>query len=377
MIFIIYELWLCELCNYDPEQIYKYINIFKDAKNAYNAKASHFKHKEEKAYLSKLFKADHSLSDVEKTLEDCKRKDIQIMSIHDSDYPQFLKNGHLPPRILFIKGERINFNDYLSVTIVGSRAATKNGKFMANSIAADLTLNGILVVSGLARGIDTEAHKGALGVGGKTVAFLAGGVDIIYPAENRDLYFDIINNGAVISERPPGTHGRDFFYQQRNRIFAALTYGTLFVEGEIMSGTAITAKHATDASRDVFAIPGSPAVKQSELPNSLIKSGAKMVLSAIDIIEEYAEIYPNLMDNYRKLLPASDDNFEAELDYDLDDEDKIIIDFLKSCGEAQFPDTISENCNLPISTVSSKLTMLMLGGILSQEAGNKYSLTRR
>ena len=102
-----------------------------------------------------------------------------------------------------------------------------------------------------------------------------------------------------------------------------------------------------------------------------------MVLSGMDIIEEYADIYPELMDNYRKTLNISDENLDADLDYDLDEEDKTIVNFLKSCGEAQFPDTISEICNIPISIVSSKLTMLMLSGILSQEPGNKYSLTRR
>ncbi len=376
---LLHEIWLCEFCHYDPENIYKYINFFGSAENAYNAKASDYKKSEYYSHLKKILKAKKSLDTAEKLIEECKRLDIHIMSINDEDYSNYLRNSYLPPRLLFIKGERFNFNDYLFVSIVGSRASSRPGRMMSNQLGRDLVKCGIIVVSGLAVGIDAEAQRGAIEGGGRTVAFLSGGVDKVYPAENRRLYDQIIENGAVISERPPGTVGRDYFYQQRNRIMAGIAHGVVVVEGTIKSGTSITIKHATDFSRDIFAVPGSPMSEQYDLPNSLIRDGIPPVLSFEDIIRQYdtREDCIPLLENGIKLLKKPEEAFSATLDYDFDIEDEKIIKYLQSCGDAQLPDDISSNCNIPIHTVSSKLTMLMISDIVIQEPGNKYILTRR
>ena len=250
---------------------------------------------------------------------------------------------------------------------------------MTNQHSRDLVKCGCIIVSGMAVGIDTEAHKGAIDSGGKTIAFLAGGVDVIYPAENRELYENIIKNGAVMSERPPGSSGKRYFYQHRNRIMAGISNGIVVVEGKKVSGSSITIKHATDFSRDIFAVPGNPMVPQSELPNSLIRDGVPSVLGFEDIIHQYdnQEHYIPLLENGKKLLKHPDEALVAEFDYTLDYEDKKIIDYLKNCAEAQLPDDISEHCDIPIHRVSSKLTMLMIDDIVIQEPGNRYLLTRR
>lgn len=376
---LLHEIWLCEFCKYEPETIYRYMNFFGSAENAYSAKASDYKKSEHYDALKKILKAKKSLSQAEKLIEECQRKDIHIMSIHDNDYSEYLRNSYLPPRILFIKGERFNFNDYLFVSIVGSRASSRPGRMMANQLGRDLVKCGIVVASGLAVGIDSEAQKGAIEGGGRTIAFLSGGVDMVYPAENRRLYEQILENGSVISERPPGTVGRKYFYQHRNRIMAGIAHGVVVVEGTMKSGTSITIKHATDFSRDIFAVPGSPMSEQYDLPNSLIRDGIPPVLSFEDIVRQYdtREDCIPLLENGIKLLKKPEEAFSATLDYDFDADDEKILKYLQKCGDAQLPDAISEHCNIPIHTVASKLTMLMISDFVIQEPGNKYLLTRR
>ena len=374
-----HEIWLCDFCKYDPDSIYKYINFFGSAENAYNAKASDYKDSEYYSAIKNIFKAKHSFDSAEKLVEECRRKDIHIMSINDSDYSDYLRNSYLPPRLLFIKGERFNFNDYLFISIVGSRASSRSGRMMANQLGRDLVKCGVVISSGLAIGIDAEAQLGALEGGGRTIAFLSGGVDMVYPAENRELYERILKNGAVISERPPGTVGRKYFYQHRNRIMAGIAHGVIVVEGTLQSGTSITIKHATDISRDIFAVPGSPISEQCALPNSLIRDGIPPVLSYEDVVHHYdkREDCIPLLENGISILKKPEEALSLTFDYNFDADDEKIIRYLLSCGDAQLPDEISENCSLPIHTVSSKLTMLMISDIVIQEPGNKYLLTRR
>ena len=353
---LLHEIWLCDVCKYEPEIIYKFLNFFGSAEEAHKAKESKYKKSEFFSSLTRILKADKSLDYAKSLVEECERKGIHIMSYHDEDYPVYLRNGYLPPRL----------NDYILITIVGSRASTRQGRQMANQLGKDLAENGVIVVSGMARGIDAEAHLGALDGGGKTIAFLAGGVDLVYPPENRKLYENIIENGAVISERPPGTPGRDYYYQRRNRIMASIANGIVVVEGTFKSGTAITVKHSTDASRDLFAVPGNPILSPSELPNGLIRDGATTVLTYEDILNTYKDFYSQKLENGMKLVKPKEETIAIDLGYELDEDDKKIINYLKNFGEGQFPDDIAENCDLPIQKVSSKLTMLMIGGIVTQ-----------
>jgi DNA processing protein len=180
----------------------------------------------------------------------------------------------------------MNLKKRLAIAIVGSRRASAYGVQMAHQIACELALSGIVVVSGLAEGIDTAAHKGALEAGGSTIAVLGCGVDVYYPYVNRNLQDSIADSGSTVSELPPGSRPKATHFPARNRIISGLSVGVLVVEGAERSGTLITADHALSHGRDVFAIPGSPAHRNSATPHKLLKAGAVLVESAADILEE-------------------------------------------------------------------------------------------
>lgn len=370
----LHELWLADFCGFEPEQIHKCIEIFKSAEEAFDAKPSQLRSLE-RLGIGKGKKINKKLDIAEDIAETAQKRGIDIMTISDSDYPENLKNIYMPPRVLFIKGERMDLNNYLPFTIVGTRRPTQNGRKIASLIASKLTSCGFLIVSGMAEGIDAAAGKGALSAGGKTIAVLAGGCDIVYPAINQDLYDRIIQNGAIVSERPPGTIGKPYFYQQKNRIVAGLSKGTLVVEGKNPSGSSLTAKHADENNRDLFAVPGSPLFTQSQLPNDLIATGAKIVRSPLDIIDIYASVYPELLENGIKLTAPPETETPVSFECNIDKTDKIIMDYIEKRGGSVSPDEICEVCGIKISTVLSKLTMLMLNGNLTQEAGNKYSIS--
>ena len=372
---LIHELWLGCNCKFEPELIKKYIDKFGSAEEIYKADPDEVKNFPVYGSYGNPFKFDRSLFCAEEILEACYHQDIRIISLEDEDYPNRLKNISMPPRILFVKGEWLDFDNYLPISIVGCRAATRNGREFTRKLAHDLAVSGFIIISGMAKGIDAEAHKGAISAGNKTFAVLAGGPDIIYPTENKDIYCKIIENGAIISERPPGTIGKPYFYEQRNRIVAGMSVGTVIVEGKESSGAAITARHAGESNRDLFAVPNNPLVLQSALPNSLISDGAKLVSDALDVLETYTSVYPELLGNGLKFVRKDEECAPTELEYTLDETDKKIIKFLKSSGDARFPDEICVACDIPINIVSGKLTMLTLYGILKQEPGNKYLLT--
>ncbi len=212
-----------------------------------------------------------------------------IIKKNDRRYPEMLKMIPDPPERLYATGSLIksfNTDNRVGFAIVGSRRATKYGLDMAYSISRELSENGLLIISGLAEGIDAAAHRGALDGGGGTVAVLGCGVDVYYPAINRKLQKAIASTGSLVSEHPPGTQPRGDHFPSRNRIISGLSIGVLVVEGAARSGTLITADMALSQGRDVFALPGSVTSRNSATPNKLIKAGACLVESAGDILEE-------------------------------------------------------------------------------------------
>lgn len=210
---------------------------------------------------------------------------IEYVYFHDHRYPEPLKTIYDPPPGLFIRG-RLAKGDEPAVALVGSRRATHYGLAVARKLAADLAAAGVTVVSGMARGIDTSAHRGALEQGGRTLAVLGCGVDVVYPRENAGLMQDIMNNGAVISEFPPGTQPQPWHFPVRNRIISGLCRSVTVVEAAEKSGALITADVALEQGRDVLAVPGSIASPMSRGSNKLIKQGARLVEDASDILDE-------------------------------------------------------------------------------------------
>ncbi|MFH1414082.1 MAG: DNA-processing protein DprA [Candidatus Omnitrophota bacterium] len=224
--------------------------------------------------------------ELDRELKLAKEKDLKIITSEDKDYPENLKNIPDPPVVLYLKG-KLHEEDNLSIGIVGSRRASLYGLKCSQSFAVELAGYGFTITSGMARGVDTYAHKGALKVGGRTIAVMGSGFNRIYPPENKDLADQIAGNGAVISEFPMNMEPLRQNFPRRNRIISGLSLGVLVVEAARNSGALITADCALEQGREVFALPGKVDSNNSFGTNSLIQQGAKLVFSANDIREEF------------------------------------------------------------------------------------------
>ncbi|MBT0586652.1 DNA-processing protein DprA [Alteromonas oceanisediminis] len=252
-----------------------------------------------------------------------------VVCIHDDDYPPLLKQIASPPLVLFLQGNRALLTSH-QIAIVGSRYTTHTGKTTAHQLAHSLAGRGITVTSGLAMGIDAAAHRGALAVGGRTLAVLGCGIDQIYPKRNHALYAEITKNaGLLVSEFFPGTSAKAEHFPRRNRIVSGLSLGTVVVEAALKSGSLITARMALEQNRDVFAVPGNIQSRNSEGCHYLIQQGAKLILNDEDILEEYqhlnlAGIQPYL--EVTKKSPTSglaSEALLASVDYDVTEIDVI------------------------------------------------------
>ena len=223
---------------------------------------------------------------VEKEQEDLEKYSAKIITIWDKEYPPLLKKIFDPP-LFFYKRGTIKSTDAYSIAMIGTRGPTNYGKVNADRLAGELASEGITVVSGLARGIDTISHIGALKRGGRTIAVIGSGLDVVYPSENRKLYEEISETGLLISEFPFGTKPDAMNFPQRNRIISGLSLGVVVIESGRGGGSMQTVSYALDQGREVFALPGNVGVRQSEGTNLLIQKGeAKLVASAEDIIIE-------------------------------------------------------------------------------------------
>ncbi|MDD5044405.1 MAG: DNA-processing protein DprA [Candidatus Omnitrophica bacterium] len=218
-------------------------------------------------------------------LSRAKELGLQIITVRDEDYPQNLKEIYDPPILLYVKG-KLSAKDDLSIAIVGSRRASFYGLNNAQKFAQDLADTGFTVVSGLARGVDTAAHKGALSAGGRTIAVIGSGFGQMYPPENKDLAEKIAQNGAVVSEFPVSMAPKAQNFPRRNRVISGLSKGVLVVEAARNSGALITADFALEQGREVFSLPGKIDAQNSYGTNFLIAEGAKPVSTVRDIIEE-------------------------------------------------------------------------------------------
>jgi DNA processing protein len=213
------------------------------------------------------------------------RANVAALTWRDPAYPRLLGESFDRPPVLYVRGT-IDVADEAALAIVGTRKMSAYGRQVTEQITTDLVRSGITIVSGLAHGVDAVAHNAALRAGGRTIAVLASGVDVIYPAANAELARSIVEHGALVSEHPLGTRPQRDLFPRRNRIIAALSLGVIVTEAPRRSGALLTAKLAADDNRDVFAIPGSIYAPGCEGTNILIQEGAKLVLSAEDVLQE-------------------------------------------------------------------------------------------
>ena len=237
--------------------------------------------------------SDKSLEEAKKILDWCTQNNVGLLPYDSKFYPQRLRDIEKAPLLLYYRGKLINFDDNVCIALVGTRRMTSYGKREAYKISRDLILGGAVVVSGMARGIDTVSHRGALDAGGYTVAVLGCGIDKVYPAENEYIMEEIARNGLVLTEYKPFTPPYGGNFPTRNRIISGLSLGTLVVEADAKSGAMITAKCAEKQGRDIFSMPGNVGELNSVGPNRLLKKGAKIVTGALDMLEEYEYLYPH------------------------------------------------------------------------------------
>ena len=346
---------------------------------------------------------DKSLDGAERILGACDRLGIRILTIQDAEYPERLRQIANPPCVLYVKGRLFPFDELVTVGVVGTRRPTEYGKIMAGRLGLELARGGALVVSGIARGLDAAALRGALKGGGSVVSVLGGGIDVVYPAENRWLYEDVAAAGALISEYPPGTENKGEHFPVRNRIISGLCLGVAAVEAEEHSGTLITMRLALDQGRDAFAVPGNADAPMSRGTNLLIQRGeAKLVLSGWDILCEYEQLLPGRVSRPAP-LPAGEEAARLETPEALREpeqretvtaetvdnpenmayitlEDGVLTDderdiLLALEGHGLRTDDLVELTQIPARRVSSALTMLQIHGYVVEKAGRRFEST--
>ncbi len=293
---------------------------------------------------------------------------VKVITIIEDGYPSILKNIYDPPPIIYYQGNFIEImKNKKGIAIVGSRKATYYGRKVSREIADELATCGYVIISGLARGIDTHAHIGALEAGGMTIAVLGCGADVIYPAENRGLAYRIIENGAIISEFPLQTKPEKSNFPRRNRIISGLTLGTVVVEAAEKSGALITADFALDQGKEVFAIPGNIHSFLSRGCHNLIKQGAKLVNNYQDILEELKDI--NELSEVKEGDICKKE--QQKIFYEnLSDFEKKFLEYIST--EPLHIDEIANLTDSPHARVSEVLLSLELKNCIREIEGKRY-----
>jgi len=305
------------------------------------------------------FRDQKLIQKAEKQQERLERYDARVITLWDDGYPANLRTIYNPPLLLYVKGTLLP-DDNRSVALVGTRTVSEYGRLAAERLAQELAARGITVISGMATGIDSHAHWGALRAGGRTIAVFGCGIDIVYPPENASLYKAILDNGAVLSEFGMGTRPSRGNFPARNRIISGLSLGTVIVEAGKKSGALITASAALEQNREVFAVPGNITSKRSEGTNRLIRdSAAKLVLTAEDIL---TELKPQLK------YPGSAGAEQPPVKLS-DDEERV---FSLVGQEPATVDEMTKQSGMPPVQLFAPLLTLELKGLIRKLPGNKY-----
>jgi len=311
---------------------------------------------------SLAIKQQRSFDFCKKEIKLAQQNGFNIITMADDDYPALLLQLHDPPPYLYVYG-KIDVN-MPCISIVGSRNATSYGISTTHKLSAGLSKTGLQVVSGMARGIDTAAHKAAIDAKGKTIAVLGSGLNVIYPYENKKLFHEISKNGAVISEFNLNTKPEPHNFPFRNRIVSGLSLGTVVVEAASKSGSLITARLAAEQGREVFAVPGSIQSHKSFGTHALLKQGAKLVENVTDITEEIKHFFT-------PLTPFDNKNKKTSVVKELNDEELQVFQALNS-----YPvhiDNLSRKLSLESGKLSSILLQLEIMGIIKQSPGKLFS----
>jgi len=285
-----------------------------------------------------------------------------LLLFTDTDYPSQLKEIPDPPPILFARGD-VDLIHFPQIAIVGSRNPSSLGIQIATDFASSLAKSGFVITSGLALGIDAASHRGALAVQGKTIAVTGTGLDRVYPATHKELATEIVNNGVLISEFPPGTTAKANHFPRRNRIISGLSVGILVVEAAKQSGSLITARMALEQNREVFAIPGSIYNPLARGCNALIKEGAKLVETTQDILEELGHFF--------QPLTAQSNNIDTNNLSNLDEQQQSLLNYVLYSPTSI--DQLVNETGFSVENIASHLLILELQGYIIATNGSTYT----
>ncbi|MGB6043857.1 MAG: DNA-processing protein DprA [Pirellulales bacterium] len=313
--------------------------------------------------ISDAIRSAREQIDIDAELAICREHGIGLLTSRDEAYPRLLNEIASPPMTLFFQGQ-LKPCDAVAVSVVGSRHATRYGIQQTERLVGGLARAGVTVVSGLARGIDAAAHQAALKAGGRTVAVLAGGILNLYPPEHKELADEITYQGALVSESPPRVAPTSNSFPQRNRIISGLTLGTIVVEAANRSGALITAKHAMEQGREVFAVPGRIDSRLSQGCHALIRDGAKLVQSVDDILEELGPLVePTTQDDGTVI------RHPAELQ--LNETERAILQAIET--EPTLIDTVVQTTELPVHRVLATISVLEMRRLIVRIGGSQVA----
>ena len=381
-----YWVWLAECRGLSNQTRLALLRHFGSPEDVYYADAEELSLAEGMTRPQLAALEEHGLDKAEQILADCQRLGLRILTVQDAEYPGRLQNIYDPPCLLYVRGRLPAFDEEAAVAVVGTRNCTPYGISCAEKLGYGLTRGGAVVVSGLARGIDAAASRGALRAGGVTVGVVGNGLDVPYPYENRYLYEDIAAAGVLLSEYPPGTQPARSHFPARNRILSGLSVATLVVEAPEKSGALITAETAMEQGREVFAVPGPIDAPASMGCNRLIQDGAGLVADPWDILRGFAERFADRLRQegaaerpaalgYQarqkpeaKNVPPVIDPVKSGLT-----DDQIALLRTMDSEEPMLVDELIEATAIPTRRVLSALTLLEMEQLVTQHSGKRYT----
>lgn len=344
-----------------PKRAKRLFQHFDSFEAIWDAPASRFGQVLGSAVLGEAIASGRNEAAVDEELAKAEAAGVRLVTLVDEEYPVLLREIDDPPLALYVRG-RLPVDTSLALGIVGTRRGTQYGKMVAAKLASQLALKGVIIVSGLAAGIDAAAHQGTLDVGGHTVAVLGCGLDYPYPKRNQPLFERIAVEGTAMSEYPLGTRPAKWTFPQRNRILSGLSRGVIVVQAPERSGSLITARLALEQGREVFAVPGNITTTTSAGTNRLIKQGAKLVETVEDVLEEFPDL--------RKMagrIPAAE---PAEDDVALGDRERRVYELIGL--EPVYVDDIIARADLSPTEASHVLLLLQLEDLVMEVEGGCY-----
>lgn len=357
---LLYWVWLAERLGPASRRLPGLLARFESAYEIYRAEPEEITGFDSRGNEKLHRLEDKNLESACKTVEYCKRHGIEIIAFDSEKYPSKLRNLQDPPAVLYVRGKLPELNNRVCIAVVGTRKMSEYGKTSAYKISYELAAAGVIVVSGMALGVDSFAACGAISAKGETVAVFGCGIDRAYPAEHKRLMEKIIGNGCAVSEYPPHTPPYDYNFPVRNRIISGMCNGTLIIEGDGRSGALITARATILQGRDIYALPGNIDAPGSEGTNKLIHDGAVQVCSARDILENYRELYSDTLDfgalekaqrksKYTRIAAMLCGLSFAEKEEETEKEPRVINE-----GEKELPTAPKENINSAVEALDEK-----------------------